>query len=92
MRQAFPPPSRPQGSRDAPRPGGSGGTRSPDFQGGPWSLWNAAPQIRARAGLDALLPSGGSALRRAGGLALLGCSLWLVSIIAFFRAVAGLFS
>jgi len=43
-------------------------------------------------GLDALLPSGGSALRRIGGFVLLGSSLWLVSIVAFFRSIVSLFS
>ncbi|MCI0753228.1 hypothetical protein [Teichococcus vastitatis] len=32
------------------------------------------------------------ALRRLGGFALLGASVWLVAIIALFRALVGLFT
>ena len=38
------------------------------------------------------LPSGQGALSRFGGFALLGFSLWLVSLLALFRALVGLFS
>jgi hypothetical protein len=38
-----------------------------------------------------LLPYGQQAIRRAGGFALLGCSLWLVSLLALVRSVMGLF-
>ncbi|MFC4166128.1 hypothetical protein [Teichococcus aestuarii] len=41
---------------------------------------------------DRLALTGRDALRRAGGFALLGCSLWLVAVLAFFRSVIGLFS
>jgi hypothetical protein len=38
-----------------------------------------------------LRPGGPVALRRAAGFTLLGCSLWLVSMLALIRAVMGLF-
>ncbi|MDQ1079316.1 hypothetical protein [Pseudoroseomonas cervicalis] len=37
------------------------------------------------------LPPGQGALRRFGGFALLGVSLWLVSLLALFRALVELF-
>ncbi|MFB9969114.1 hypothetical protein ACFFMP_03195 [Pseudoroseomonas cervicalis] len=37
------------------------------------------------------LPQGQGALRRFGGFALLGFSLWLVSLLALFRAIVELF-
>lgn len=37
-------------------------------------------------------PGRGETLRRIGGFALLGCSLWLVAILAFFQALVGMFS
>jgi hypothetical protein len=38
-----------------------------------------------------LLPSRQQAVRRFAGLALLGCSVWLVSVVALAQAVIGLF-
>jgi hypothetical protein len=38
-----------------------------------------------------LLPSGQQTLRRAGGFVLLGCSFWLVTLLALARSVIGLF-
>ncbi|HWX49930.1 MAG TPA: hypothetical protein VNZ61_17930 [Roseomonas sp.] len=37
-------------------------------------------------------PGSGDTLRRAGGFVLLGCSLWLVAILVFFRSIIGMFS
>lgn len=42
-------------------------------------------------GFSRLLPDGQQATRRFGGFALLGCSLWLVSLLAFGQSVIGLF-
>lgn len=47
---------------------------------------------RTPPGLAALMPRGDGAMRRFGGFALLGTSLWLVAVLAFFRAVIGVFS
>lgn len=49
------------------------------------------------AALDRIAPdrialAGRDALRRAGGFALLGCSLWLVTVLAFFRSIIRIFS
>jgi thiol:disulfide interchange protein len=43
------------------------------------------------ASLPGLRPGGPVALRRATGFVLLGCSLWLVSMLALVRSVMGLF-
>lgn len=51
-----------------------------------------APSPRPVPVADRPLITGRDALRRAGGFVLLGCSLWLVVVLAFFRAIAGLFS
>ncbi|WP_159992308.1 hypothetical protein [Roseomonas sp. 18066] len=62
---------------------------------------SAAPAPRPRPAdwletrLTALLPArlqGESTLGRAAGFGLLGLSLWLVSLLAFFRAVFRVFS
>ncbi|PHK96706.1 hypothetical protein CR162_02025 [Pseudoroseomonas rhizosphaerae] len=41
---------------------------------------------------DRIALAGRDALRRAGGFALLGCSLWLVTVLAFFRSIIRIFS
>lgn len=43
------------------------------------------------ASLPGLRTGGPVALRRAAGFTLLGCSLWLVSMLALVQAVMGLF-
>ncbi|MBC9178817.1 hypothetical protein [Pseudoroseomonas ludipueritiae] len=43
------------------------------------------------ASLPGMRTGGPVALRRVAGFALLGCSLWLVSMLALVRAVMGLF-
>jgi hypothetical protein len=43
------------------------------------------------ASVPGLRTGGPVALRRAAGFTLLGCSVWLVSMLALIRAVMGLF-
>jgi hypothetical protein len=47
--------------------------------------------LRSTEPSSGLLPSGQQAVRRFAGLALLGCSVWLVSVVALAQAVIGLF-
>lgn len=100
------PETRPPDSREAPRastpPQPDPWGRLP----GPWSL-NPGSRMpprgwsrRAATGasgpgpgrMASWWPGASDTLRRMGGLALLGCSLWLVAILVFFRSILGMFS
>jgi hypothetical protein len=50
------------------------------------------PSVARSGGLPSGATAGERSLRRFGGFALLGLSLWLVALLAFFRAVVGVFS
>ncbi|MCQ4160428.1 hypothetical protein NON00_10860 [Roseomonas sp. GC11] len=50
------------------------------------------PRQRPRAALPDLIPSSHTTLRRVAGFALLGLSLWLVSVLALFRVIMRFFS
>ncbi|HWL83561.1 MAG TPA: hypothetical protein VNR89_21620 [Roseomonas sp.] len=71
-------------------------------QPGPWSPRGSSrmppprgwrrPRSVGASGEAPAWPGRGETLRRIGGFALLGCSLWLVAILAFFQAIIGMFS